>query len=132
MKATQIVRIVFTAVMLASFVLAACAPAATPAPTTAPTQPPAPTTAPTTPPPTVAPTTPPTAVPTVAPTSAPIKLSIICRCVVGGTGANTAQWLLYVVIPRFQAAMKAQGKNVTVELVQFGGSDEETTQSQSA
>ncbi len=120
----KVVRTVFSMIVVASFVLAACAPAATTAPTTPPTQPPAPTTAPTTPPPTVAPTTPPTAVPP-APTPVPVKLSIVCRCVEGGVSANTAQWIKYVVIPRFQTAMKAQGKNVTVELVQFGGSDEE-------
>jgi multiple sugar transport system substrate-binding protein len=45
--------------------------------------------------------------------------------VVGGTGANTAKWLLEYVIPKYQDEMKAKGKNVTVELVQFGGSDEE-------
>ncbi len=64
--------------------------------------------------------------PTQAPVAAePIKLSIICRCVVGGTNANTANWILEYVIPEFEAEMQGQGKNVTVELVQFGGSDEE-------
>lgn len=122
MNTKQLVRIVLTTIVLASFILTACTPAATPTPTAAPTK--APTTAPTAAP-TVAPTKAPTAAPTVAPTAAPIKLSIICRCVVGGTGANTAKWLLEYVIPKFQEEMKAKGKNVTVELVQFGGSDEE-------
>ena len=124
MKTIQLSQMVLTLIVLASFALTACAPAATPAPTTAPTQPPAPTTAPTrAPEPTKPPA--PTAAPTVAPTAAPIKLSFICRCVVGGTGANTAKWLLEYVIPKYQDEMKAKGKNVTVELVQFGGSDEE-------
>ncbi len=125
----KVVRMAFSLIVVASFLLAACAPAATTAPTTAPTaaptQPPPPTTVPTTPPPTAVPTTPPTAVPTVAPTPTPVKLSIICRCVIGGVNANTANWLLLAVIPKFQEQMKAQGKDVTVELVQFGGSDEE-------
>jgi len=30
------------------------------------------------------------------------------------------------VIPKYQDEMKAKGKNVTVELVQFGGSDEDS------
>lgn len=118
MKPIRIIQSALTLVVLASMVLTACAPATPVAPTAAPTKPPAPTTAPTkAPEPTVAPT----AVPTVA----PVKLSIICRCVTGGVSANTAKWMLEYVIPKFQEEMKAKGKNVVVELVQFGGSDEE-------
>jgi len=91
LKTKQLFRILLTTIVLASFILTACTPAATPAPTVAPTKPPAPTTAPTKAP---DPTKAPTVAPTVVPTAAPIKLSIICRCVVGGTGANTAKWLL--------------------------------------
>ncbi len=64
--------------------------------------------------------------PTQAPAAAePVNLSIICRCVVGGTNSATANWILDYVIPKFEDEMEAQGKDVTVELVQFGGSDEE-------
>jgi multiple sugar transport system substrate-binding protein len=104
MKNKQLIQMVLTLIVFASFVLTACTPVATPVPTNAQTIPPE---------------------PTVAPTAAPIKLSIICRCVVGGNSANTAAWILDYIIPKFQEAMKAQGKDVTVELVQFGGSDEE-------
>ena len=91
----------------ASMVLAACGATQTAAPATA-----APVTA-----------APATAVPTVP--AEPITLSIICRCVMGGNGESTAKWMLQYVIPKFQEEMTAQGKDVTVELVQFGGSDEE-------
>ena len=113
MNTKQFVRKVLTMVVLASFVLTACAPAATPAPTAVPTTAAAPTEAAT------------QAATTAANTGEPVKLSIICRCVIGGTGEATAKWLTEYVIPKFQDQMTAQGKNVTVELVQFGGSDEE-------
>lgn len=128
MKTKQFVQKVLTLIVLASFLLTACTPAATLAPTTAPTIPPQPTNAPVptlAPVPTKAPIVAPTVAPSAVPAAAPIKLSLICRCVTGGTGANTAKWILEYIIPKFQDEMKAQGKNVTVELVQFGGSDEE-------
>lgn len=39
--------------------------------------------------------------------------------------ANTVKWITEYVIPKFQDQMKAAGRTVTVNLVQFGGSDEE-------
>ncbi len=68
---------------------------------------------------------------TSAPTAAAggaITLNIVCRCVEGGANANTVKWLKEYVIPKFQEQMKAQGKDVTVNLVQFGGSDEQLKQ----
>jgi multiple sugar transport system substrate-binding protein len=57
-----------------------------------------------------------------------IKLTITCRCVTDGVNAAQVQWLKDYVIPNFEQAMADQGKNVTVELVEFGGSDEEQRQ----
>ncbi len=132
-------RLLLVALLGAALFTVACAgtptaaptlpPAATqpPAATTAPTQPPAATTAPTQPPAaTTAPTQPPAA--TSAPAGGAITLNIVCRCVAGGANANTVKWLTEYVIPKFQDQMKAQGKNVTVNLVQFGGSDEQLKQ----
>ncbi len=68
---------------------------------------------------------------TTAPAASPAAsgaattLSIVCRCVAGGANANTVKWITEYVIPKFQEQQKAAGKNVTVNLVQFGGSDEE-------
>ncbi len=108
--------IVFLVLAATLFVIAACAPSptATPVP---PTQAPVATTAPA---PTIAPA--PTSPPA---TAAPVTLSIVCRCVAGGVNDNTVKWITGYVIPKFQDAMKAAGKNITVNLVQFGGSDEE-------
>jgi multiple sugar transport system substrate-binding protein len=57
-----------------------------------------------------------------------IKLTITCRCVTDGVNAAQVQWLKDYVIPNFEAQMTAEGKNVSVELVEFGGSDEELKQ----
>ncbi len=54
-----------------------------------------------------------------------IKLTMTCRCVADGVNSELVGWLLEHVIPTFEEAMAAEGKNVTVELVQFGGSDEQ-------
>lgn len=54
-----------------------------------------------------------------------IKLTITCRCVADGVNSVTVDWLNNQVFPTFEAAMAEQGKNVTVELVEFGGSDEQ-------
>jgi multiple sugar transport system substrate-binding protein len=83
-------------------VVAGCAPAATPPPPTP---------------------VPPTEVP---PTPAPaaIELTMTCRCVEGGVNANTVTWFKTYLAPKFAEKMKAEGKNVTVNLVEFGGSDE--------
>jgi multiple sugar transport system substrate-binding protein len=109
---------ILTALLVAiSMFLAACG-------TTTPTAAPA-TAVPVTMPTTAAPAT---AAPVTVPTTAAAtttSLSIICRCVVGGSNSNEANWILNYVIPNFTTSMKAQGKDVTVSLVQFGGSDEE-------
>ncbi|TDW27414.1 carbohydrate ABC transporter substrate-binding protein (CUT1 family) [Rhizobium azibense] len=55
-------------------------------------------------------------------------LDITCRCVVGGVNSGTAEWIQKKVIPAFTEKMKAQGKDVTVKLTQFGGEDEQLTQ----
>jgi multiple sugar transport system substrate-binding protein len=57
-----------------------------------------------------------------------ITLTITCRCVTDGVNAAQVTWLKDYVIPNFEQAMAAEGKNVTVELVEFGGSDEEEKQ----
>ncbi len=57
-----------------------------------------------------------------------IKLTITCRCVTDGVNAQLVTWLKDYIIPNFQESMAAEGKNVTVELVEFGGSDEEIKQ----
>ncbi len=108
-------RILVFVFLALAVLIAACAapPTATPLPPTvapkpAATQPPAP-----------------TAPPLPTATSAPVTLSLICRCVAGGVNANTVKWLTEYVTPKFQDAQKAAGKTVTVNLVQFGGSDEE-------
>lgn len=54
-----------------------------------------------------------------------IRLTITCRCVAGGVNAVLVDWLNQSVLPSFEENMAAQGKNVKVELVEFGGSDEQ-------
>ncbi len=56
------------------------------------------------------------------------ELNITCRCVVGGVNSGMAEWIESKVIPAFTAKMKAEGKDVTVKLNQFGGEDEQLTQ----
>ena len=63
-----------------------------------------------------------------APAGGPITLNTICRCVAGGVNDNTVKWLTTYVIPNFQDQMSKQGKSVTVNLIQFGGSDEQLKQ----
>ncbi|HEY8596635.1 MAG TPA: extracellular solute-binding protein [Devosiaceae bacterium] len=55
-------------------------------------------------------------------------LTVTCRCVVGGVNSATATWIEESVIPGFQAKAKAEGKDVSVTLKQFGGQDEQLTQ----
>ncbi|TCU15353.1 extracellular solute-binding protein [Rhizobium sullae] len=55
-------------------------------------------------------------------------LAITCRCVVGGVNSGTAEWIQNKIIPAFTEKMKAEGKDVTVKLTQFGGEDEQLTQ----
>lgn len=94
---------------ISAILLSGCAPAVTPTPL-----PPTPTPAP--PKPTPVPPT-----PTPPP---PIELTMTCRCVEGGVNANLVKWIKTYVAPKFTEKMKAEGKNVTVKLVEFGGSDE--------
>jgi multiple sugar transport system substrate-binding protein len=57
-------------------------------------------------------------------------LTITCRCVVGGVNGPEAEWITNSVIPAFTAKMKADGKDVTVKLNQFGGEDAQLAQQQ--
>ena len=57
-----------------------------------------------------------------------VDLTVICRCVVGGVNSETAVWIKESVIPGFTEEMKAEGKDVTVTLNEFGGKDEQMTQ----
>jgi multiple sugar transport system substrate-binding protein len=99
------------------------------APAAAPTSAPAPTTAATTAPAaTSAPTTAATTAATTAPSGSAITLNIICRCVAGGVNDIGVQWLTTYVIPNFEDMMTKQGTPVKVNLVQFGGSDEQLKQ----
>ncbi|MCL4489835.1 MAG: extracellular solute-binding protein [Chloroflexi bacterium] len=111
---------------------AACA-----APTPVPTSPPAPTAVPptaaavaTNPPtaPTSAPSTAGTAAPTTSSPAGTVTLNIICRCVAGGVNDIGVKWLTTYVIPNFQDMMAKKGTPVKVNLVQFGGSDEQLKQ----
>jgi multiple sugar transport system substrate-binding protein len=54
-----------------------------------------------------------------------VKLTITCRCVTDGVNANEVEWINNYVIPGFEQSMAAEGKDVSVELVEFGGSDAE-------
>lgn len=53
-----------------------------------------------------------------------VKLTVTSRAVRGGVNSVLVQWLEDIVFPAFVQWMKAQGKDVQVEFVQFGGSDE--------
>lgn len=55
----------------------------------------------------------------------PITLTFTCRCVAGGVNNNLVVWLTTYVIPTFEQMMAEQGREITVELVEFGGSDEQ-------
>ncbi len=59
-----------------------------------------------------------------APSESAVTVRVTCRCVEGGANNNFVQWFKKYVKPTFEARMKEQGKNVTVELVEFGGNDE--------
>jgi multiple sugar transport system substrate-binding protein len=47
-------------------------------------------------------------------------VTITCRCVADGVNGQQVQWIREYVIPEFEAA----NSGVTVELIEFGGSDE--------
>ena len=53
-----------------------------------------------------------------------IKLTVTARAVRGGVNTHLVEWLEDHVFPAFVQWMKAQGKDVEVEFIQFGGSDE--------
>ncbi len=53
-----------------------------------------------------------------------IKLTITSRAVHGGVNAQLVQWLEDDVIPAFKTQMKAEGKDVDVQFIEFGGTDE--------
>lgn len=55
----------------------------------------------------------------------PVTLTITCRCVAGGVNNNLVVWLTTYVFPTFEKMMADQGRDVKVELVEFGGSDEQ-------
>ena len=63
-------------------------------------------------------------------TASATDLTIECRCVVGGVSSAGAEWIIKSVIPAFTAKMKADGKDVTVTLNQFGGEDAQLAQQQ--
>lgn len=54
-----------------------------------------------------------------------VALTMTCRCVAGGVNSNLVTWLQTYVFPTFVEAMAQEGRNVSVELVEFGGSDEQ-------
>jgi multiple sugar transport system substrate-binding protein len=53
-----------------------------------------------------------------------IKLTVTARAVRGGVNTQLVEWLEDHVFPAFVQWMKAQGKDVEVQFIQFGGSDE--------
>jgi multiple sugar transport system substrate-binding protein len=58
--------------------------------------------------------------------SGSVKLTMICRCVANGAvNANLVTWFQSAVLPDFAARARSEGKQVSVDLVQFGGSDDE-------
>ncbi|NOX73785.1 MAG: extracellular solute-binding protein [Alphaproteobacteria bacterium] len=56
------------------------------------------------------------------------ELTITCRCVEGGVNSSQVKWIKSVVIPNFTSKMQAEGKDVSVTLREFAGSDEQLTQ----
>jgi multiple sugar transport system substrate-binding protein len=57
-------------------------------------------------------------------------ISYICRCVEGGVNTQLVEWLREHVFPGFEERMQAEGRDVQVELIEFGGSDEALAQQQ--
>lgn len=52
------------------------------------------------------------------------SVSIIARAVEGGVNAEMVRWIRGSVFPAFQEQMRAQGRNVNLQFIEFGGSDE--------
>jgi multiple sugar transport system substrate-binding protein len=67
-------------------------------------------------------------VPAIATPAFAVDLTVSCRCVEGGANSNDAVWIKTKVIPAFTEKMKAEGKDVSVTLNEFGGTDEQFTQ----
>lgn len=53
-----------------------------------------------------------------------ITITLTSRMVEGGVNHNFYTWLKNWAVPNFESYMRSQGKDVKVQLVQFGGSDE--------
>ncbi len=104
-------RLVPTTLLILGLVAVACAPSASPTSSA----PPVPTTA--------APSSSPSS--SAAPGNA-VTLNILCRCVANGVNAQTVEWLASYAIPNFEKTMSSQGTLAKVNLVQFGGSGDET------
>ncbi len=58
----------------------------------------------------------------------PVSLNMIARAVEGGVNQNLVFWMHDHVIPGFEEKMAEQGRDVSVGLIQFGGSDEALSQ----
>ncbi|MBC7810730.1 MAG: extracellular solute-binding protein [Burkholderiales bacterium] len=56
---------------------------------------------------------------------AAVNLTVMCRCVQGGTNNSMFVWLTTFVIPTFEELMAQQGRDVHVEFDGFDGTDEE-------
>lgn len=56
--------------------------------------------------------------------SQPVTISLIEQGVTGGINSQGVTWLQQYVIPGFEKEMAAQGRKVNVDLIQFGGSEE--------
>lgn len=53
-----------------------------------------------------------------------IKLTVTARAVRGGVNTALVKWLEDIVFPAFKDMMQKAGKDVQVEFIQFGGTDE--------
>lgn len=62
--------------------------------------------------------------PAEAPAEEPVTVTMTCRCVEGGVNNNLVVWFQDYLKPTFEQQMAEAGLNVTVELEEFGGSDE--------
>lgn len=54
----------------------------------------------------------------------PATLTVTANAIAGGKNAEEADWMTNWVIPQFQSAMKAEGKDVTVKFLPQGVDDE--------
>lgn len=60
----------------------------------------------------------------LAQSAAAATVTLTCRCVEAGVNSAQVTWLKTFVIPSFEKEMADQGRDITVRLVEFGGSDE--------